>query len=383
MLEFKVQPFCLGKGLILLLILVFSLTLSACSDAPVKIGFSGTLKGKYSDLGVQGRNGALLAVEEINDAGGLDGRKLELLVRDDLNTPEGAVKADKELVVAGVSAILGHMTSSQSLAAIGEMKDSGVLYISPTTSTPLLQGIKDNFFRVIPTLSELSKGLAEYSTGKLGMKRLAVIWDTSNKAFTVPYKDVFISTFEENGGKLVGEARIGKQKDNVDWQKVVEELKAVKPDVVVMVTSARDLAAFAQYCKINKTDWTIASSMWAFTKELVQTGGKSVEGVLFVVHFAEDNAAPGYNEFKQKFIDRYGWAPNFAAVFGYQAVQVFAEAVRLNGGSTKGLDKIIPGISFDTSIIGPFSIDDFGDVKGVGHIVFVKNGEFVTVARGE
>ena len=87
MLEFKVQPFCLGKGLILLLILVFSLTLSACSDAPVKIGFSGTLKGKYSDLGVQGRNGALLAVEEINDAGGLDGRKLELLVRDDLNTP--------------------------------------------------------------------------------------------------------------------------------------------------------------------------------------------------------------------------------------------------------------------------------------------------------
>ncbi|NDV27847.1 ABC transporter substrate-binding protein [Desulfovibrio sp. JC010] len=372
------------KKLILLLLLITAcLSLNACSNDPVKIGFSGTLQGKYSDLGVQGRNGALLAVEEINAAGGLDGRMLELLVRDDRNTPEGAVIADKELVGEGVAAIIGHMTSSQSLAAVKEMKDSGVPYIAPTTSTPLLQGVKDNFFRVIPTLTDLSKGLAGYSANVLGKKRLAVVWDSSNKAFAIPYKNVFIKSFEQNGGKFVGEIILGTQKEAVDWQTIVDDLKGKKPDVVVMVTSARDLAAFAQYCALDKTDWTIASSMWAYTKELVQTGGKSVEGVLFVVHFAEDSPEEGYDDFKQRFIKRFGWAPNFAAVFGYQAVRVFEEAVLQNGGSTKDLGKVIPGLSFESSIIGPFSIDEFGDVKRTGHIVTVKDGDFATVSRGE
>jgi len=365
----------------LLWILSFCMGLSACSDGPIKLGFSGTLKGKYSDLGVQGRNGALLAVEDINAAGGIDGRKVEFIVRDDNNTPEGAVKADKELVAEGVAAIIGHVTSSQSMAAVKAMQD--VVYIAPTTSTPLLQGIKDNFFRVIPTLTDLSQGLAEYAVDKLGRKRLAVIWDTSNQAFSFPYKKVFVETFIKHGGTSVADLAIGKQKGSVDWQEVVDKLKQVKPDAVVVVTSARDLAGFAQYCKLNNTDWTIMSSMWGYTKELIQTGGKSVEGTIFVVHFAEDAPEEGYEDFRKRFIKRFGWAPNFAAVFGYQAVQVFAKAFQLNGGKTKGLAEVIPGIAFESGLIGPFEIDEFGDVKRNGHIVVVKDGHFVTVSKRE
>ncbi|MFW5499872.1 MULTISPECIES: ABC transporter substrate-binding protein [unclassified Maridesulfovibrio] len=371
-----------GKGISVWL-LFLCLSLSACSDDPIRLGFSGTLKGKYSDLGVQGRNGALLAVEDINEAGGIDGRKIELIVRDDKNTPEGAVEADKELAAEGVSAIIGHMTSSQSMAAVRGMKDSKVVYISPTTSTPLLQGIRDNFFRVIPTLTDLSKGLAEYSVDKLGKGRLAVVWDNSNPAFTAPYKDVFVEKFAAKGGEFVGEVSIGKHEGSIDWQKVVDELKVMNPDAVVMVTSARDLAGFAQFCTLNKTNWTILSSMWGYTKELIQTGGKSVEGIIFVVHFAEDDPEKLYVDFKDKFIKRFGWPPNFAAVFGYQAVQVFAEAVKRNGGRTKGLGGVIPGISFADSLVGPFEIDEFGDVKHHGHIVTVKNGHFVTVVKRE
>lgn len=235
-----------GKGISVWL-LFLCLSLSACSDDPIRLGFSGTLKGKYSDLGVQGRNGALLAVEDINEAGGIDGRKIELIVRDDKNTPEGAVEADKELAAEGVSAIIGHMTSSQSMAAVRGMKDSKVVYISPTTSTPLLQGIRDNFFRVIPTLTDLSKGLAEYSVDKLGKGRLAVVWDNSNPAFTAPYKDVFVEKFAAKGGEFVGEVSIGKHEGSIDWQKVVDELKVMNPDAVVMVTSARDLAGLPSF----------------------------------------------------------------------------------------------------------------------------------------
>ncbi|ACS81199.1 ABC transporter substrate-binding protein [Maridesulfovibrio salexigens] len=370
------------KGIFLWL-LFLCLSLSACSDDPIRLGFSGTLKGKYSDLGVQGRNGALLAVEDINEAGGIDGRKIELIVRDDQNTPEGAVKADKELIAEGVSVIIGHMTSSQSMTAVRDMADSNVVYISPTTSTPLLQGIKDNFFRVIPTLTDLSKGLAEYSVDELDKRRLAVVWDNSNPAFTAPYKDVFVEKFAAKGGDFVGAVSVGKHEGSIDWQKVVDELKGMNPDTVVMVTSARDLAGFAQFCTLNKTNWTILSSMWGYTKELIQTGGKSVEGIIFVVHFAEDDPEKLYVDFKDRFIKRFGWPPNFAAVFGYQAVQVFAEAVKRNGGRTKGLGGAITGISFDDSLVGPFEIDEFGDVKRNGHIVTVKDGHFVTVSKRE
>ncbi|WP_035075546.1 ABC transporter substrate-binding protein [Maridesulfovibrio zosterae] len=363
-------------SLILLCLLLFS-----CSDAPILLGFAGTLKGKYSDLGVQGRNGAILAVEEINAAGGVDGRRLELIVRDDENTSEGAIKVDRELIKAGVSAIIGHMTSVQSTAALTEIKGNEVIFISPTTSTNLIQGIKDNFFRVIPTLTDLSESLAKYAVKKLGKKKVAVLWDRSNKPFTGPYKDTFIKSFTRNGGKVVGEVDFSSYSGPVNWQEIMDKLKKLNPDSVVVITAARDLAVFAQHSKLSNTGWTILSSMWGYTKELVQTGGKSVEGVFFSVHFAEDNHDPEYENFKNRFVKRFGWSPNFAAAFGYEAVQVFAEAIKKNGGSTKELAKVIPGLTFKNSVVGPFTIDEFGDVKGAGHIVTVKNGEFTTVFK--
>ncbi|WP_320006311.1 ABC transporter substrate-binding protein [Maridesulfovibrio sp.] len=369
------------KKIVIILMIALLLFLSSCSDSPILIGFSGPLKGKYSDLGVQGRNGALMAIEDINAAGGVDGRMLELIVKDDQSTPEGAIKGDKELIDEGVSVIIGHMTSGQSLAALRALKDEKIVYLSPTVSTPLVHGIKDNFFRLMSTLTDLSQGLAEYSIDVLNNTRLAVVWDVTNMDFTQPYKNVFIKEFTARGGKLVGEVVIESKDKAVDWQEVVDELKFMNPDAVVMVTAARDLAGFAQYSKLNKADWSILSSMWGYTKELIQTGGKSVEGIVFVVHFAEDDLSEKYTEFRKRFIARFGWPPNFGAAFSYQAVKVFAEAVRLNGGKTEGIAEFLPGISFESSVIGPFTIDEFGDVKRKGHIVTVKDGDFVSISR--
>ncbi len=368
--------------IVIIMVSVCCLSVGACSDSPIKVGFSGTLEGKYSDLGVQGRNGALFAIEQINSAGGIDGRKLELIVRNDGTTPEEAVKADSELIDAGVVAILGHMTSVQSMAALKEHADKDIVYISPTTSTSLIQGRKDNFFRVIATLTDLSESLAEFAVKEMGKRRLAVVWDQSNSPFTEPYKSSFITAFNQNGGEFAGEIGYTPEKGSVNWQNIIDQLKILNPDAVVLVTAARDLAAFAQYSKLNSAPWTVFSSMWGYTKELVQTGGKSVEGIIFAVHFAEDKPEPGYDKFRSDFEERFGWPPNFAAVFGYEAVQVFAEAVRLNGGRTKDLGAVIPGISFENSLVGPYHIDEFGDVNRDGHIVIVKDGEFVTVHRG-
>ncbi|MFO7717430.1 MAG: ABC transporter substrate-binding protein, partial [Desulfohalobium sp.] len=89
--------------------------LGACGQDPIRIGFAVPLTGVYSDLGVHGRNGATLAVEEINDRGGIHGRSLRLLPRDDGNSAAQAKAVDRELIDQGVVAIIGHMTSSQSV----------------------------------------------------------------------------------------------------------------------------------------------------------------------------------------------------------------------------------------------------------------------------
>ena len=87
-------------------------------EAPIKVGFVGPLSGRLSVLGVAGRNGATLAVEETNGMGGVNGRPVELIVRNDEQDEKKALKADKDLLNENVVAIIGHMTSTMSLAAL-------------------------------------------------------------------------------------------------------------------------------------------------------------------------------------------------------------------------------------------------------------------------
>lgn len=359
--------------------LSLAILIAGCSDSPILVGYAGPQQGKYSDLGVQGRNGVTLAIEEINAAGGINGRKLKLIIRDDEGSKEGAIRVDQELIDAGVDVIIGHMISAQTITALEKFKDADIVFIGPTTSTNLVQGIKDNFFRVVPTLTDLAHNLAQYTRSTLNKQRVAFVWDTSNSPFTKPYKASFAERFTELGGKVVGALPVTSSED-IDWQSIIAALQEMQPDLIVAVIPARDLAAFSQYCKLLKTTWTISSSMWGFTQELIQTGGKSVEGVLFAVHYFENTPNEHYKKFQDDYKKRFGWTPNFAASFGYESVRVLAEAIRRNGGKTHGLGKVIPGISFSSGILGPFTIDEYGDVKRPGTIVTVRDGKFVAVS---
>ncbi len=105
-----------GEKMICFLALI-AFVIAGCDDKkPVRIGFAGGLTGRVSALGTAGRDGVVLAVEEINSRGGLNGRPVELVVRDDKQEPEPALAVDRELIDEGAAAIIGHMTSSMTLA---------------------------------------------------------------------------------------------------------------------------------------------------------------------------------------------------------------------------------------------------------------------------
>ena len=114
-------------------------------DKPILLGFVGGLSGRVADLGISGRNGATLAVENINSTGGVNGRKVKLVVMDDKQDGEVAKQVVKELIDQGVAAIIGHMTSSMSMQTVPIVNEKKVIMMSPTTTTTYLSG-KDDYF---------------------------------------------------------------------------------------------------------------------------------------------------------------------------------------------------------------------------------------------
>ena len=120
------------------------LALTACAPPqPVKLGFLGGLSGRVADLGEAGRHGVLLAVDEANAAGGVNARKVELLIKDDEQQAAAAIKAIEELVAARVDAVIGPMTSSMGEAVLPVASRAGLVVVSPTVTFSLLAGRDD------------------------------------------------------------------------------------------------------------------------------------------------------------------------------------------------------------------------------------------------
>ena len=142
---------------------------------PVLIGFAGGLSGRVADLGISGRNGVIMAVEERNEAGGMKGRTVRLVVRDDEQDPGTALRVDREMIGLGVEAIVGHMTSAMSEAAVPLMNETGTVMVSPTTTTTYLTGLDDFFIRVSATTREYASRMAGHLRTKRGIETVSVV----------------------------------------------------------------------------------------------------------------------------------------------------------------------------------------------------------------
>ena len=165
----------------LLLILILSSSLFCCSPKEsVKIGFLGGVSGRVADLGIAGRNGALLAVEMRNRTGGINGRTIELLVEDDQQDAEQAKAAVQRLIDHKVEAIVGPMTSMVAMATVPLVNQARIVMMSPTVSTQDLSHIDDYFFRVISSTAEYAHKSADYQAMQQGIRQVAAAYDLRN-----------------------------------------------------------------------------------------------------------------------------------------------------------------------------------------------------------
>ncbi|MGE4299512.1 MAG: ABC transporter substrate-binding protein [Desulfovibrionaceae bacterium] len=357
---------------------LLALAAAGCQDrAPIRIGFSGQLSGAHADLGAVGRDGAILAVEQINAAGGVEGRPLELVVRDDQDTPDGARNADRELIASGVVAIIGHMTSGLTVAALPVTEQAGVVLLSPTASTTKLSGVKDLFFRVQPSIGASARELARHAVLQRNATRVAVLYDTDNAVYTNAFLGAFVNELRLQGGTIVGRSGFASSREPAFGTLLTTALAAT-PDTLLCIASAADTAAMARLVRAMPWHGPVYASGWAQTPALLEQGGEAVEGVMLTTHYDPNCRSAAFLAFKEAFTNRFGYGPSFAAAQAHDAVRVLAAALAQTQGKAVGLPEALLAVHDLPCLMGPVSMDAYGDVMRPSYLLTVRHGAFVT-----
>lgn len=369
----------LTKAILLLLLLC----LSSCSKKePIKVGLSATLSGTDSSFGQHVARGIILAVEEVNKEGGINGRKVELIIKDDRADPEEALKVDNELIEEGVVAIMGHYMSSLAVKTVPLMNERNILMIGATVSTPQLNGLDDNFIRVALPSNRLVPTLSTYSYKRLNLKRMAFIYDTSNLQYVEPIYRQFKEEFEKLGGEVKKPLTFNGQAE-FSVPDLVEELIASDPDGLYIIANALHSALICQHLRKRGATFKIVTSPWAFTDpDFIINGGQAVEGVVTATSFNKNSKSEPFLTYKMRYEERFNEEISLGNALGYEAALLLLAALKKTDDPAKLKDvilnqRIYPGLD------GKIILDRYGDPIRTTYIEEIREGKIEIIERFE
>lgn len=355
--------------------LIISILAAGCSKPePIRIGFVAGTSGRVADLGIAGRNAAILAVERKNASGGINGHPIELLVRNDEQNPDTARRVVQELIDAKVEAIVGHMTSSMTAATLPLANEAKMLMISPTTTSKDFSDKDDYFFRVIASTRAYSVKSALFHRNQLGLTRMAVAYDLRNRSYCESWLSDYRSTFEKAGGKIAQVATFESGSD-VSIRDLVKQLLTTHPDGVLVIANAVDAALFAQQIRQQSPKTVIAGAEWAGTEQLIELGGQAVEGMYLAQFVDRTSRAPAYLSFRQDYLKRFGSEPGFGGTTAYDATTVLLTALERRK-SGQSLKEAILAIRTFRGLQDDFSFDPNGETMRRHYITTIKDGQF-------
>ncbi len=358
---------------------LIGISLLGCGDKdPLLIGFVGGTSGRVADLGISGRDAVQLVVEQCNQDGGIDGRQVHLLIKDDQQDPEIARQAIQEMIRKGVVAVIGPMTSDMALAVAPLLDEARILAVTPTATTQGLSGRDDYVFRVCSTTREFAAKSANYQIRSGSMRRIVAVYDKSNRSFCENWLENFTETFTALGGEVIGtlEFQAG---EGFSFLELGHEVLRMKSDGILIIANSMDSAMLCQQIRKLDPDLPITLADWGGTERLLELGGKAVEGVTVVQTFHRDNPNPRFQAFRKEYLDRYRREPGFPGVYSHDAAHVVLTALksRKKGQSLK--DTVLSLRKFQ-GLQSDFSFDDFGDVERLNSsISIIQNQKFVVV----
>lgn len=354
-------------------LLVAACCLTGCGPkAPIRIGLLAGLSERTAAFSEDGRNGVMLAIEQRNQAGGVAGRQLELIVQDYGTAPEKATAAVQALIDARVDTVIGPYSSDVAVQMLPQVDKARLLVLSPVVSAVALAGKDDYLIRLNRTTRDNARDLARQLYER-GQRRLALATDVRNPAYYVSLRDDFRLAFTELGGTVVADAEFGRHPDT-SFEDVVRTMLAGRPDGLVASTTSVDAALIAQQA-VKQTRGIPMAAVYG-SEALIELGGQAVEGMLVAQAHNRADTSARYQAFCLAYVARFGREPTYSAVFSYDAVTVATEALARSAKGESLRDAVLRNQPYQ-GVQEPIRFDRFGDSARAAYYSIVRNGQFV------
>lgn len=351
--------------------------LAGCAgEEPLHLGFIGTLPQQASDLGVAGRNGAMLAIEQRNQAGGVRGRPVRLTVEDDRQDPAAAAAAFARLRAAGVDAVIGPFTSAMAAALVPLADAAALVMVSPTVTSMDFHGKDDHFFRLHRTTRDNAGDYARLLVRR-GQRRIAVAYDLGNRSFSTSWLAEFRQALAAQGGSVLL-AEPFQSMAEAGAGPLVDRLLGSRPDALLFIATAYDVARLGRLARARAPDIALAAAEWAATESLLELAGRSLDGLLILHPYDREDASPHYQAFDAAFRQRFQRAPGYSAVAGFDAATVLCQAAERRQAGRTLKQALVEAGPFD-GLQQRIVFDRYGDTDRRVVFTEIRDGRFVVL----
>lgn len=293
----------------------------------IKLGLVASLNGELKPWGDDSKFGAELAVEELNKAGGVNGKKIELLVEDSNSKPEQGKTAADRLIGKGVVGIVGEVASGITAQIADSAFQAGVPVVAIGATKTTLTDIGSNIFRVCYTDDFQGPVMARFAFEELGLKRVAVMTD-NKQPYSQGLSESFKTKFKALGGEIVGEEFYNSGDQQFNGQ--LTNIKGKNPDALFLSGYFTEVGLIARQARdVGLNVKLLGGDGWD-SEELVSGGGEGILGGYFCNHYNNQEDRPEVKTFLEKWKAKYaGKLPGTTmGALGYDSVMLMADAVK-------------------------------------------------------
>ena len=365
-------------------VLVVSLLTAGCnkpsggSDAggdPIKIGEFASMTGSEATFGQSSHKGTALAIEDLNAAGGVLGRKFQLIMEDDQSLAGQPATVVRKLISRdGVVAILGEVASSRSLEAAPICQQNKIPMISPSSTNPRVTEVGDYIFRVCFIDPFQGTVMANFALNTLHLKNVAVLTDVKSD-YSLGLAKFFKEGFVKGGGQIAVEQNYSG--GDKDFNAQLTSIKAANPEGIFVPGYYTEVGLIAlQARQLGITCPIFGGDGWE-SSALMAIGGTALEGDYYSTHFSPEDTSPAVQDFVKKFKARYNETPDAMAALGYDSAMILADAMK-RAGTTDGpkvRDALAATKNFH-GVTGNITMDANRNASKPAVILTIKNGEF-------
>ena len=343
---------------------------------PILVGYYGDLSGRTSSFGQSTKNGVEMAADEINKAGGINGRTIQIITEDDQGEPNKAATVVTKLINQDkVQAILGEVASSNSLAAAPKAQEAKVPMISPSSTNPAVTQVGDYIFRVCFIDPFQGEVMAKFSANNLKAKRAAILYDF-NSDYSRGLYQFFKRSFTSLGGQIVSEQSY--TQGDRDFSGQLTAIRSVNPDVIYVPGYYGEVGVISNQTKQLGIKAPLLGGDGWDAPQLWQLGGASLNGNYISNHYSVDDPSPAIQKFVADYKARFNILPDALAALGYDSMKVLADAIKRAGTTenAKLRDAIAQTKGF-AGVTGTITIDQDRNAVKPAVVLKLQDSKFV------